>query len=115
MKGFRDSKIKLLSPPGKRSIYAYRMKSQYIRALIEFNYGHDDFSVGLLRDTTPDDEIQLMIYGATHPFLWNHARFFLLLRPMRMQKYIKHEFCNILPTKLRQRLVKTHKKDYIST
>ena len=34
------------------------------------NYGHDDFSIGLLRDTTPHVEIQLMIYGAMHPFLW---------------------------------------------
>ena len=39
------------------------------------NYGHDDFSIGLLRDTTLHAEILLMIFGAKHPFLWNHARF----------------------------------------
>ena len=57
----------------------------YIRP-ISNNYGHENFSIRLLRDTTPRIEIQLMIYGATHPFLWNHARFFHQIRPMRAQK-----------------------------
>ena len=61
------------------------------------NYGHDDFSIGLLRDTTMHVEIQLMIYGAKHPFLWNRAHFFHLMRPMHAQKYIKLNLCNISP------------------
>ena len=33
------------------------------------NYGHDDFSIGLLKDTMPHVEIQLISYGAKHSFL----------------------------------------------
>ena len=55
------------------------------------------FSIGLLRDTMPHVEIQLMIHGAKHLFKWNHVRFFHLLRQMRVQNYIKLNFCNILP------------------
>ena len=61
------------------------------------NYGHDDFSIALLRDTTPHVEIQQMNYGAKNPILWNHARFFHLLRPMLAQEYIKLNICNIVP------------------
>ena len=36
----------------------------------KLNYGHADFSIGLLRDTKPHVDSQLMTYGAKHPFLW---------------------------------------------
>ena len=54
-----------------------------IRWVDAINYGHDDFSIGLLRDTRPHVECYDVIYGAKHPFLWNHARFFYLLRPQK--------------------------------
>ena len=50
------------------------------------NYGHDDFTIGLLWNTTPHVDCYDDLWSAQHPFLWNHARFFRLLRPMRAQK-----------------------------
>ena len=66
---------------------------------VNSNYGHDDFSIGLLRDTRPHVEYYDVIYRAKHPYLWNHARFFHLQWPMRAQNYIKQKFCNIFSIK----------------
>ena len=37
---------------------------------MSLSYGHDGFSAGPYRDTTPHVESQLMSYGVNHPFLW---------------------------------------------
>ena len=43
--------------------------SKYSNKVLLSNYGHDDFSIGLLRDTTPHVECYDVIYGAKHSFL----------------------------------------------
>ena len=92
-------KIKWLSNKKTEHFICWQTQTSHVLKIRHFhiNYGHDEFSIGLLKDSTPHVEIQLMIYGAKHPFLWNHAGFFHLLRPMYAQKYIKLNFCIILP------------------
>ena len=53
---------------------------------LKINYSHDDISIALYRDTMLHVEIQLKIYGAKNPFMWNHLRFFHLLWPMLAQQ-----------------------------
>ena len=40
------------------------MREYFVKMMVdEGNYGHDDFSIGLLLDTTPHVEEQLLITG----------------------------------------------------
>ena len=66
---------------------------------LQYNYGHDDFSIGLLRDTTPHVDCYDDLWSAKPPFLVESRALLLPATATTKDAVRSIKYHNIMPEK----------------